>query len=477
MASIATLPLELLQHIFYYACVSTTNEDAHVYRMAVKRDYPELPFQHVLLQVCHQWHNAAGAALRLWSSIRIQWFRKSLVDVKRIQQIVQGVIQRTGTAPLDIALPGDAWDAVARCFIPESTRWKILSVSNAYSSLQISQYRALQDKLPALETLIFFPRQPTDCTPEIWKEYANAVSLMLSNAPCLRRVSGHLDLLSLSFPWKQIEEVIVHLGPNAKPRDRFHWSEDLKNCTSVRDLMIFGEPPKYNTDIRMPSVQYLRCMSFSERWLACLTLPALRRLLVHGIALPNLPGLVARSGCQLNALAINIPPALDDSTVSNFRAILPYLPRLESLKLYYYLPLAETRSPLRVVPRLAELLDPVANANALPLLAEFCLSLVHTSGADAHLSGVEGDGETEIMLRTALAVTESILRPTMRFASIDLENISKIMGSMDEQVVLGLAEFVKLQARARSEGVLTRVRLVVKLAENGNRVLMDSYLK
>ncbi|KIY63138.1 hypothetical protein CYLTODRAFT_458389 [Cylindrobasidium torrendii FP15055 ss-10] len=267
------------------------------------------------------------------------------------------------------------------------------------------------------------------------------------------------------MPWKQITDITIAVGGAIKPRSPSHWSKDLKNCTSVRDLMIFGEPPKYNTDIRMPSVQEFRCGPYAKRWFACLTLPALRALGILGKALPDIPGLIRHSGCQLNALTIDISPlrGWDDSTVSNFRAIVPHLPHLEFLELSLW---EDTPTP-RVGPHLVRLLDPVANANAFPLLKEFCLSLSHINDVD---------GETEAMMRTALTVTESVLRPTMKRASISLNNLRKGMDSLKAEVVTGAAEFVKLQARARTEGVLTKVHFLVRLGRNDHHVLVDSYV-
>ncbi|KIY63136.1 hypothetical protein CYLTODRAFT_426364 [Cylindrobasidium torrendii FP15055 ss-10] len=462
----AMIPLELLRHIFYHACLPTHNEETHVYEMFIGHN--DRPMQHILPQVCRRWHNTAYTSSRLWSNLCIIWPPNVLgaVDVERVQGIVQRVVQRSGTAPLDIILLGNAWDKVAHCFIPEAHRWRALFVSHPFSAQQISEYRSLQDKLPSLEGLAFGPTPLPNVPPETLEEYANALSLMLSNAPRLRRLSGHHDLLTLPFPWKQIAELkIVGLPADPDSPSRFQ-SEDLKNCISVRVLIILGVAPKDNTNICMPSVQELHCPADANFWIGCLILPALRTLSISVNALHGLPGLIGRSGCQLSTLRIHIAPQ-DDSTVLALRAILAELPHLECTKLY----LSERASPLRIVPRLASILDPVANGKALPVLAEFHLALVHTS---------EVDEETELMLRTALAVTESVLRPTMRFASVSLENARSRGGSLDEQVVLGLTEFVKLQLRARSEGVLTRVQLILstpaKLSMDGGRVLMDSYL-
>ncbi|KIY73993.1 hypothetical protein CYLTODRAFT_416639 [Cylindrobasidium torrendii FP15055 ss-10] len=435
------------------------------------------PMQHVLLEVCHQWHNSVCGAPQLWSSISILWPYNDLIDVEGVQRILNDVVRRSGNAPLDIALIGDAWDRVAYCFIPESHRWRSLVMPCTSSSQQLLQCRALRGRLPALEKLHFGPGRPQpQNTPEAWKEYVDALSLMLSNTPKLFCITGYNDLLALPMPWKHITDITLEARVSIKPKSPFHWSKDLTKCTSVRRLGIISLlPPNDKTNIRMPSVQDFRCTSYASWWIACLTLPALRTLCIRATALSDLRGLIERSGCELNALTIDILPKWDDSTISDFRAIIPYLPRLEFLKVH----LSEQTPTLRAVPHLAELLDPVANANAFPLLAEFCLSLVHTN-----VVGVENTNEAgvemEIMLRTALVVTESILRPTMRCASISLENISERASSLNAEVVSGFAEFVKLQARARSEDVLTRVQLlsiIINRNGHGRRVkLMDSFL-
>ncbi|KIY65212.1 hypothetical protein CYLTODRAFT_424562 [Cylindrobasidium torrendii FP15055 ss-10] len=106
MALITSIPLELLQHIFLYACL----EEGFMYPLRLGRNIR--PMQHVLLQVCHHWHNSVCSASRLWSSVWIFWPPNyEIVDSEKIQRILQDVVRRSRTALLDIALTGDAWDS------------------------------------------------------------------------------------------------------------------------------------------------------------------------------------------------------------------------------------------------------------------------------------------------------------------------------------------------------------------------------
>ncbi|KIY68647.1 hypothetical protein CYLTODRAFT_421396 [Cylindrobasidium torrendii FP15055 ss-10] len=468
MASIATIPIEILQQIFYFSCLNVSPDHKEVYAMMLGPSDGPSPVQHVLLHVCRRWHDAASSASYLWSSIRISWPRYSLLREDKVKHFVRAVVQRSGTALLDIALIGKAWDEVAFILISESHRWRTLRVSNTYSPKQLWAYRTLQDKLPALESLAFAsPVRPRESA-ETWKGYFEVMTMMLSNVPSLRSLDGYREMLFLPFPWAQITDFKIVSEPSVMvPTPLPHWSEGFTYCSSVLRLVIVGLAPKDDTKILMPSVQELHCHHHGESWVSCFVLPALHTLSIPGTALANLQVLLERSGCQLTTLILDVSPdwCWDDETVSDFHAIAPQLTHLKSLKVF----LQEKFSPLRIVPHLASLLNPLSN-DMFPRLEEFLLELRYQN---------ETDGAME-MLRAALVVMEGVIQPTLKFASVELAHCrGRGVGPLDAQPVFGLDEYSKLQTRARADGVLTRVLLTdsdITQEVISGHVLVDDYL-
>ncbi|KIY67675.1 hypothetical protein CYLTODRAFT_287102 [Cylindrobasidium torrendii FP15055 ss-10] len=369
MATIDSLPDDILEKIFIHTCDNYRQFRYHLWLPYENPDDCALPSQHRLLQVCRRWNVIASLSTRLWSSIVVTtWIeRLSPRQVDNMHRFLHSALQRTRTALLDIDLGMNtdprSGGALFPVLLPESHRWRRF-ILDLDAPLDPEDFATLRGRLPNLEWLKLKSRSARmKDVPELM----DAVSQMVEDAPKLRKLECGFQHLGIKFRWDQIQELKLDFPEHWSELSSWNHFRVAVSSTSLLKLTM----SRLGTDavpwnsawlpVSSPSIQEFTQFQL-DPWLTPLELPALRKTEINdSYHLPAFTNFIQQSHCRLTTLKITI---FSSGRVENFTKLTnlyAVLPHLTSLALFFgrTKPMDNSRNPL----------SPIVSPNTLPSLA------------------------------------------------------------------------------------------------------------
>ncbi|KAK7043203.1 hypothetical protein VNI00_008557 [Paramarasmius palmivorus] len=324
------------------------------------RDAPLL-----LTEVCRLWREVAISTPTLWNRIHIglptlghlPTTDKFCSYMHLWRDGIQTWLQRSGTVPLVLSISGAVdWDMeeetarrfhgdVARQLLPYASRWKSLSLS-----VPDRIWTALTESTVELTSL----EELKSRHPHSDEDYDNSLKAVLQRAPSLHKLKLEQLYPDLPVRWNCMTEIV--LRPSSWPRDRLITAEAIQllssSCSSLRHFTVCiyvatQDPLDTFSPVILPNLQTLNIDAEGpspttdsfwaplQHFLDHVTSP---KLVDFGLRFPHphrrtmplitLVGFLARSGCALRSLVLDVPAA-----GAELVALLASMPSLTQLKL------------------------------------------------------------------------------------------------------------------------------------------------
>lgn len=285
-------------------------------------DLSEPPW--VLTRICSRWRSIALSMSSLWSCMTVSDYEGTRMQ-KNPSSLLQTALVRSGNQKLTIqyfcsAMPLPVQETLMAAFVDHSSRWE-----DVHFSMPVILAPTLSQVRGRLQSL-------RDLT--LWTE--SSILDIFEDCPKLRTVSlsGPPISHSAKLPWSQLTSLRIHKGRS----DEF--IAILRESPKLETLAILCrvKPASVPTILVHTSLNHLE-VSGGGQLLRSLQLPALQYVSIrapittetsrcHYRSLPDLMGLIQRSGCELRVLALR-DVVMDD----NLQIALQAVPSLAELSI------------------------------------------------------------------------------------------------------------------------------------------------
>lgn len=313
---VLTLPNEIVSEIFTHFLPVYPRRPP-----ATGRRSPTL-----LSHICRKWREIALYTPSLWRAISI-----SLANIQSVEpQLLETWLARSGSCPLSFRI-SDVWSVdgtvarrLIRAIVAHCDRWEHMNFQIRPDAVPL-----IQGSMPLLQHLKFgvLPNMP-------WAVGLENQVAVFQDAPHLHDITlGEYDTSKIILPLAQFTRL------STLPIPHYFCLEILEKTPNIVhfETQILS-PETLRSDIRLAHLETLLVYDYGiadvalTGFLASLTLPALRRLLIpERFLLPepvdSLVAFVARSKCTLQEVCITMPTTSE--TV--YRKALPSIPTLMAI--------------------------------------------------------------------------------------------------------------------------------------------------